>query len=47
MQKLHLNLLVEGFDILSNPEKRNAYDAMLQPSATNKPVVIEQEKKEQ
>jgi len=45
--KTHFNLLVEGFDILSNPEKRNAYDAMLETSATNKPVIIESNKQEQ
>lgn len=45
--KTHFNLLVEGFDILSNPEKRQAYDAMLQSSATNKPVVIQQKEQKQ
>ena len=45
--KTHFNLLVEGFDILSNSEKRIAYDAMLRTSATNKPVIIEQKKQEQ
>ncbi|WP_052172569.1 J domain-containing protein [Psychroserpens jangbogonensis] len=45
--KEHFILLVEGFDILSNPEKRKAYDAMLGTSATNKPVVIEAKKQEQ
>ncbi len=43
----HFNVLVEGFDILSNPEKRKAYDDMLSFSANNKPVVIEQKKEEQ
>ena len=37
--------LVEAFDILSNEEKREVYDQMLQFEATNKPVIIE--KKEQ
>jgi len=45
--KAHFNLLVEGFDILSNSEKRLAYDAMLKTSATNKPIVIEPKKQEQ
>lgn len=45
--KVHFNVLVEGFDILSNPEKRKAYDAMLGFSVTNKPVIIEQKKQEQ
>jgi len=35
-------LLVEGFDILSNKEKRRNYDALLKYEATNKPIVIEQ-----
>ena len=35
-------LLVEGFDILSNEEKRRNYDALLKHEATNKPIVIEQ-----
>ena len=39
--KLRFELLVEAFEILSNPKKRNAYDAMLKASNTNKPVVIE------
>ncbi|WP_456437160.1 J domain-containing protein [Psychroserpens sp.] len=45
--KVHFSLLVEGFDILSNSEKRIAYDAMLRASATNKPVIIEQKRQEQ
>lgn len=45
--KAHFNLLVEGFDILSNPEKRAAYDKMLNTSATHKPIIIEQKKQEQ
>ena len=45
--KAHFNLLVEGFDILSNPEKRKAYDDMLERSTTNKPILIEQKKQEQ
>ncbi|WP_298903275.1 J domain-containing protein [uncultured Psychroserpens sp.] len=32
--------LVEGFDILSNPKKREAYDRLLNASETNKPVII-------
>ena len=45
--KAHFNLLVEGFDILSNPEKRKAYDDMLERSTTNKLILIEQKKQEQ
>ncbi|MBR9845919.1 MAG: DnaJ domain-containing protein [Algicola sp.] len=45
--KAHFNLLVEGFDILSNPEKRKAYDDMLERSTTNKPILIEQKKQQQ
>ena len=45
--KAHFNLLVEGFDILSNPEKRKSYDTMLRYSTSNKPVVIESKKEEQ
>ena len=33
--------LVEAFDILSNPKKRERYDEMLKAVATNIPVVIE------
>ena len=45
--KAHFDLLVEAFDILSNVEKRKAYDEMLKASATNKPVLIEPKKQEQ
>lgn len=45
--KAHFDLLVEGFDILSNTEKRKTYDDMLKASATNKPVLIEPKKQEQ
>lgn len=45
--KAHFNLLVEGFDILSNTEKRTAYDEMLETSVSNKPIIIEQKKQEQ
>lgn len=45
--KAHFDMLVEGFDILSNTEKRKAYDEMLQTSAAHKPIVIEQKKQEQ
>ena len=34
--------LVEAFDILSNSEKRQAYDKMLSEAKTNKPIIIEQ-----
>ncbi|MBO6606998.1 DnaJ domain-containing protein [Psychroserpens sp.] len=33
--------LVEAFDVLSNPKKRQRYDEMLKTAATNKPMVIE------
>jgi len=45
--KAHFNLLVEGFDILSNADKRTAYDEMLETLATHKPVIIEPKKQEQ
>ena len=45
--KAHFNLLVEGFDILSHPEKRKAYDAMLESSSSTVPVIIESKKQEQ
>ncbi|WP_435413040.1 J domain-containing protein [Psychroserpens mesophilus] len=45
--KAHFDLLVEAFDILSNVEKRKAYDEMLKASASNKPVLIEPKKQEQ
>lgn len=45
--KAHFNLLVEGFDILSHPEKRKAYDAMLESTSTKTPVIIEPKKQEQ
>lgn len=41
--KAHFDDLVEAFDILSDAEKRKAYDAMLKASLSNKPIVIEQE----
>ena len=40
--KEHFELLIEAFDILSDPEKRKHYDEMLASEATNKPVVIEE-----
>nr|WP_321233325.1 DnaJ domain-containing protein [uncultured Psychroserpens sp.] len=39
--KVRFNLLVEAFDILSNPKKREAYDNMLDATQANKPVIIE------
>lgn len=39
--KPHFDLLVEGFHILSNPERRHAYDNMLCSSENNKPIIIE------
>lgn len=41
------DLLIEGFDILSNPKKREAYDQMLGYTETNKPVLIEPKAEEQ
>ena len=32
--------LVEGFDMLSNSKKREAYDKLLNASETNKPIVV-------
>lgn len=43
--KAQFNLLVEAFDILSNTEKRKAYDELLKSQTTNKPVVIEKKEK--
>ncbi|MCA0153477.1 DnaJ domain-containing protein [Winogradskyella vincentii] len=40
--KTRFEQIVEAFDILSNPEKRKAYNEMLEFEATNKPVIIEQ-----
>lgn len=42
--KLRFDELVEAFDILSNPEKRKAYDYMLEASMLSKPIVIEEQK---
>ena len=39
--RARFDLLVEGFDILSNSKKREAYDQMLITSETNKPTVVE------
>ena len=39
--RARFDLLVEGFDILSNSKKREAYDQMLIASETNKPMVLE------
>ncbi|WP_299334633.1 DnaJ domain-containing protein [uncultured Psychroserpens sp.] len=38
--RARFDLLVEGFDILSHPKKRETYDAMLRDSDFNKPVII-------
>jgi DnaJ-class molecular chaperone len=40
--RLQFELRVEAFEVLSDIEKRNAYDQLLSHQATNKPVVIEQ-----
>ncbi|OUS01990.1 hypothetical protein A9Q86_04885 [Flavobacteriales bacterium 33_180_T64] len=39
--RAHFELLVEGFDILSDPEKRKAYDNMLFSEATNTALILE------
>ena len=38
--RARFDLLMEGFHILSNPERRNAYDKMLLPTENNVPVII-------
>ncbi|WP_298894508.1 DnaJ domain-containing protein [uncultured Psychroserpens sp.] len=38
--RARFELLVEGFNILSNKKKREAYDRMLNTSETNKPMVV-------
>ncbi|SDS67384.1 DnaJ domain-containing protein [Formosa sp. Hel1_31_208] len=45
--RIRFDLLIEGFDILSNPKKREAYDNMLGNVETNKPVLIEPKAEEQ
>lgn len=45
--RAHFELLVEGFDILSHPEKRKAYDAMLESSAITSAIIIESKEQEQ
>ncbi|WP_296386425.1 DnaJ domain-containing protein [Winogradskyella sp.] len=40
--RAQFELLVEAFDVLSDSEKRSAYDKLLKSQATNKPVVMEQ-----
>jgi DnaJ-class molecular chaperone len=45
--KVRFELLVEAFDILSHPKKREAYDKLLQSSETNIPVIIEPKAEEQ
>tara|TARA_R110000751_G_scaffold127172_2_gene229159 strand:+ start:401 stop:841 length:441 start_codon:yes stop_codon:yes gene_type:complete len=39
--KPHFNLLVEAFNVLSNPKKREIYDEMLNSSEINKLEIIE------
>ena len=41
------NALIEGFDILSNKEKRKAYDQMLKESKTNATPVLQPKQEEQ
>ena len=38
--RIRFDLLIEGFDILSNPKKRQAYDDMLFSSKSNKPIIL-------
>lgn len=38
--------LIEAFDVLSNPKKRRAYDAMLLNAKPNTPIVITQQQEE-
>ena len=38
--RAQFDLLMEGFHILSDPERRNAYDKMLLTSKTNVPFII-------
>lgn len=45
--KARFELLVEGFEILSHPTKREAYDAMLRSTETNKPILMEPKAEEQ
>jgi DnaJ-class molecular chaperone len=41
--QLQFDLCVEAFEILSDSEKRSAYDMLLKSQETNKPIIIEQE----
>ena len=41
--KERFNDLVEGFNVLSDPEKRKSYDSMLEVSKYNKPVLVEEQ----
>lgn len=45
--RVRFDLLVEGFDILSNLKKRDAYDKMLFSTEKNKPVHIQEPKQEE
>lgn len=45
--KARFELLVEGFEILSHPTKRETYDAILRSTETNKPMLIEPKAEEQ
>jgi len=45
--RVRFDLLVEAFDILSNPKKRDAYDAILNASKTNTPAIIKPKAEEQ
>lgn len=39
--RVRFNNLIEAFDVLSNPKKRERYNEMLRVAETNKPVLIE------
>jgi DnaJ-class molecular chaperone len=45
--RVRFDLLVEGFDILSNLKKRDAYDKMLFSTEKNKPVRFQEPKQEE
>ncbi|WP_028873311.1 DnaJ domain-containing protein [Psychroserpens burtonensis] len=45
--RAHFDLLVEGFDMLSNLKKRDAYDKMLFSTENNKSVIIHEPRLEE
>lgn len=40
-------IIIEAFNVLSDPDKREHYDTMLKKQTTNKPVVIVEKEEEQ